>query len=289
MARDARTIIPTFDSSVLISSPALVGMQGAKNAAYMNKILTLGGGALFDLIGFHGYYTQGTGGGCPANCPVPENWLAQWNNVVNVMNATGQSSKPALNTEYSWGAQTNVTDPDMRAAHVARLFLLQESYYPALARENWYAEDFPIEPGGGSGEFWSSGENNVPDNCSVVDPVQGGFRCPAGLAMNQVYEWTLGATFGGACSCSGAHCSDAPEVGIFQCSITRSGGYAGLFAWDSSATTFPCSNAPCGTTSFTIPAGYTTDWQDLDGDVTQLNGDKTVTIGAKPILIETIP
>ena len=107
--------------------------------------------------------------------------------------------------------------------------------------------------------------------------------------MNQVYVWTLGATFGGACSCSGPHCPDAPEVGIFQCSITRSGGYAGLFVWDSSATVFPCTNAPCGTTTFTIPPGYTTDWQDLDGNVTPLGGAKTVTIGAKPILIGTVP
>jgi hypothetical protein len=286
MAQDARAIIPTFDPSVMISSPALVGLQGSNTSAYMNKILTLGGAALFDVIGFHGYYANGS---CPSKCPVPENWLAQWNNVVKVMNATGQSSKPALNTEYSWGADTNVTDPDMRAAHTARLFLLQESYYPALARESWYAEDFPIKAGGGSGEFWVSGANNVQDSCSVGDSVQGGFRCPAGLAMNQVYEWTLGATFGGACTCSGAHCADAPQVGVFQCSITRAGGYAGLFAWDSSATVFPCTNGPCGTTTFNIPAGYTSDWQDLDGNVTQLGGASTVTIGAKPILIETVP
>jgi hypothetical protein len=287
MAQDARGIIPTFDPTVLISSPPLVGF-GSATAAYMNKILTLAGSALFDVIGFHGYYATG-GGSCPSNCPVPENWLVQWNNVVNVMNATGQSSKPAINTEYSWSTRTNVTDPDMRAAQTARLFLLQESYYPALARENWYAEDFPIESYGGSGEFWASGANNMADSCSVVDPVQGGFRCPAGLAMNQVYDWTLEATFGGACTCSGANCSAAPEVGIFQCSITRSGSYAGLFVWDSSATVFPCTNSPCGSTTFTIPAGYSTDWQDLDGDVTQLNGAKTVTIGAKPILIETVP
>jgi Bacterial Ig-like domain (group 2) len=291
MAQDARTIIPMFDSTVLISSPALVGLQGSNTAAYMNKILTLGGSTLFDLIGFHGYYAEANGS-CPSNCPVPENWLEQWNNVVSVMNATGQSSKPAINTEYSWGAHTDVTDPDMRAAQAARLFLLQESYYPALVRENWYGEDFVIQPDGGSGQFWASGENNVADNCSVVDPVQGGFRCPAGLAMDQVYQWTLGATFGGACTCSGSNCAEVPPtppVGIFQCSITRSGGYAGLFVWDSSATTFPCSNTPCGTTTFTIPAGYTSDWQDLDGNVTQLGGAKSVTIGAKPILIETVP
>ena len=287
MARDARDIIPTFDPNVLISSPALVGIAGSVNQAYMNKILTQGG-SVFDWIGFHGYYATGSGG-CPSNCPIPENWLAQWNAVVKVMNATGQSSKPAINTEYSWGAATNVVDPDMRAAQAARLFLLQESYYPALARESWYAEDFPIKTGGGSGEFWASGATHVADSCTVVDPAQGGFICPAGLAMNQIFKWTLGATFSGACTCSGPNCSPAPAVGVFQCAITRPGGYAGLFVWDSSATTFPCQNAPCGNTTFTIPPGYTSDWQDLNGNVTQLGGNSTVTIGAKPILIETVP
>jgi hypothetical protein len=58
-----------------------------------------------------------------------------------------------------------------------------------------------------------------------------------------------------------------------------------LFAWDNTATTFPCTNAACGTTTFTIPAGFTSDWQDLSGNKTPLAGS-TVTIGAKPILIE---
>jgi len=286
MAKDACNIIPTFDPNVLISSPALVGIAAPVNQAYMNKILTQGG-SVFDWIGFHGYYSSG--GGCPSNCPIPENWLPQWNAVVKVMNATGQSAKPAINTEYSWGAATNVVDPDMRAAQTARLFLLQESYYPALAREGWYGEDFQIKTGGGSGEFWASGSTHVQDHCSVVDPVQGGFVCPGGLAMNQIFTWTLGATFGGPCTCSGPNCSPAPAVGVFQCAITRPGGYAGLFVWDSSATTFPCHNAACGSTTFNIPPAYTSDWQDLNGNVTQLGGASTVTIGAKPILIETVP
>jgi len=59
-----------------------------------------------------------------------------------------------------------------------------------------------------------------------------------------------------------------------------------LFAWDNTATTFPCSNAACGTTTFPIPPGFTSNWQDLNGNTTPLAGASTVTIGAKPILIE---
>lgn len=126
------------------------------------------------------------------------------------------------------------------------------------------------------------------DNCVVADTTQGGFVCPAGLAMNQVAKWTVGATFDMPCSCSaspnGGNCAASTPTGIWQCSITRTNGYKGLFVWDNTATTFPCSNAACGSTSFTVSPGYT-DWQDLNGNVTPLNG-ATVSIGAKPILIE---
>jgi hypothetical protein len=190
----------------------------------------------------------------------------------------------------------------MRAAQAARIYLLQESYYPALVRVDWYGEDFPIDntanpnnhnlPNGGTGEFWASGATNVQDHCSALDTIQGGFDCPAGLAMNQVSKWTIGATFNGPCSCSvgasSGSCSSSPPTGIWQCSVTRPNGYQGLFVWDNTATSFPCTNPACGTTVFTIPSGYVSDWQDLDGNVTPLAGTITVTIGAKPILVETI-
>ena len=285
MAKDARKIIPTFDSSVQITSPPVVGLEAINN--YMNKILSQGGQE-FDLIGFHGYYAGS--GGCPSNCPTPESWVSQWKAIVQVAGNAGQATKPAIDTEFSWGVTSNVTLPDMRAAQAARIYLLQESYYPALARVAWYGEDFPVEPNGGTGEFWASEATNVQDNCLTPDLVQGGFDCPAGLAMRQVYTWTVGATFDGPCSCSaspnGGNCAATPPTGVWQCAITQPNGHRGLLAWDNTATIFPCSNAACGTTTFPIPSGYNSDWQDLSGNVTPLAGASTVTIGAKPILIE---
>jgi hypothetical protein len=297
MAQDARSIIPTYDSSVKITSPPVTGLGGVKN--YMPKILAQGG-PQFDLIGFHGYYQ--TPSGCPSGCPVPESWLPIWNTLVNVVTTAGQQKKPAINTEFSWGAKSNVTDPDMRASHAARIYLLQESFYPSLTRVDWYGEDFPIDsspnpinhnlPNGGTGEFWAPSTINVQDGCLTPDVIQGGFLCPAGLAMNQVSKWTVGATFNGPCTCStspnGGDCAASPPSGVWQCAVTRPNSYKGLFVWDSTATAFPCSNVSCGTTNFTIPAGYTSDWQDLDGNSTALAGATTLTIGAKPILIETL-
>ena len=294
MAQDAKNILP---SSVSITSPPVTDESGLNN--YLSQILAQGGSQLFDIIGFHGYFN--TPSGCPSSCPTPEAFLPEWSTLRDVVTTAGQSSKPVMNTEFSWGANSNVTDPDQRAAFAARSYLVQESAYPTLTRVGWYGEDFPEDlatsdpnnnylPNGGTGEFWASGATNIQDGCSTPDPVQGGYDCPAGLAMNQVATWTIGATFGGHCTCSvspnGGSCSASPPTGIFQCAITETNGSNGLFAWDNTATAFPCTNAACGTTKFTIPPGFTSDWQDLSGNKTPLAGASTVTIGAKPILIE---
>jgi hypothetical protein len=294
MAQDARSIIPTFDPTVSITSPPMTDISALNN--YLSKVLSLGGAGLFDVIDFHGYFNTSTG--CPGACPVPESFVPEWNALQNVMNAGGVASTPAFNTEFSWGANSNTTLSDMRAAFAARSYLLQESVYPALARVQWYGEDFPVNltpnanngglPSGGSGEFWNQ-DNLSPDDCTVADPAQGGYDCPAGLAVNQVAKWTVGGTFNGACTCSASStgdCTANPPTGIFQCSIQEAGGTSGLFVWDNTAVTFPCSNAACGSTVFTIPSPYTSDWQDLDGNKTSLGGATIVTIGAKPILLE---
>jgi hypothetical protein len=295
MANDARAIIPGFQPGVLITSPPVAGVVA--NAGYMNKILKAGG-ASFDVVGFHGYFSGPSG--CPSLCPVPE-LLEDILSAVNaVLGNVGQTTKPVLNTEFSWGAKTNVTNPDQRAAFAARSYILQEVDYPLITRVNWFVEDAPInlvpnpvnnnEPSGGTGEFWASSTTNVADNCTVPDSVQGGFDCPAGLAMQRVATWTTGATFNGPCTCSaspnGGSCAALPPTGIWQCPLTRSGGYQALLVWDNTFTTFPCGDASCGATSFPIPAAYTSDWQDLDGHATALNGVGAVVIGAKPILIE---
>jgi hypothetical protein len=292
MAQDARSILP---SSVSISTPPVTDPAAINK--YLAPILAKNS-SVFDVIGFHGYFNTHTG--CPTSCPSPEAFVPEWSALRGVMTTAGVATKPAINTEFSWGANSNVTDPDMRAAFAARTYLLQESVYPALARVDWYGEDFPMNltpnpdnggvPAGGTGEFWAPSANSALDNCTVPDPVQGGFDCPAGLAMKQISSWTIGATFDSSCACSaspnGGSCSDSPPTGIFQCTATLASGKKNLYVWDSTATTFPCTSAACGSTSFTIPSGFTADWQDLDGHTTTLGGATTVTIGAKPIRID---
>ena len=289
MAQDARGILP---SSVKITTPPVTDAGAMKN--YLSKILAATGASSFDVIGFHGYFNANIpgGGGCPSTCPTPEAFLPEWSALASVMASAGVTAKPAMDTEFSWGESSNVTDPDMRAAFAARSYLLHESEYPALARVNWYGEDFPVTSTGGTGEFWAWGATNVADQCTVADSVQGGFDCPAGLAVKQVAQWTIGAAFAAACSCSaspnGGSCTASPPIGIFQCTVTQASGKPGLFVWDNTAVTFPCSNGPCGSTTFNIPSGLglTNDWQDLNGNTTSLNGATTVTVGAKPMLIE---
>jgi hypothetical protein len=287
LTQDARTIVGKSAPNVLFTSPAMVA-DGNAYQTYLPTILK-SGGRLFDMIAFHGYYNSGPPG-CPANCPVPEHWVKVWNGLTTAIATAGQPSKPVVDTEFNWGPRNNVIDPDMRAAHTARIYLLQESYYPTLSRVSWFGEDFPIASPGAPGQFWASGATNVQDHCTVPDPVQGGYDCPGGLAMRQVALWTTGATFSGPCTCShspnGGNCSAETPTGIWQCSVTRADGTSGLFVWDNTQTIFPCSNSPCGNTSFAVPAAYKSDWQDLDGNQTLLNGASTVTIGAKPILIE---
>ncbi len=305
IASDARALVHQYDPRVLITSPPTAG--GTSSYAYMQTILTAGA-TPYDLVGFHGYDilpVPGGTGACPSLCPVPEYEVSEWAALQNVLTTLNLTSLKAINTEFSWGGYQNVTIPDMRAAQAARLYILQESFYPALQRVGWYGEDFPVDntpdpnnpghPNGGTGEFWASGATNVSDGCTVPDPIQGGYDCPAGLAMQQVKKWTLGATYSAPCSCSaspnGGSCAATPATGVWQCSISKPGGYSGLLVWDSTYTTYPCpttpaaATAPCGSGTFTVPPSYSNDWEDLNGNVNGLQGS-TVTIGAKPILLE---
>lgn len=297
LTKDSRAILLPAFPKILIAAPAVT--NPVASGTYLTELLAAGG-SQFDTLGFHGYY-DGGGQCCPTNCPTPESWVASWSAMSSIAGNAGLSAKPVFDTEFSWGEHSGITDPDMRAAQAARIYLLHEGYYPMMARVVWFDEDQPVDftpnpynnnyPYGGTGQFWSSAADNVADSCTVPDLVQGGFDCPAGVAVQQVEKWTVGAGFTSPCTCSaspnGGSCSATPPLGIWQCPITKGGGYSALAVWDNTWVTFPCSNAPCGSTNFTIPSGYTTDWQDLSGNITQLNGTTAVLIGAKPILIET--
>jgi hypothetical protein len=262
------------------------------------ELLIASNASAFDSIGYQGYFTNGPG--CPNHCPVPELEVVDWNAVLNAELLAGVPTKTGMDTAFSWGATTNVVDPDMRISYATRSFILQESNYPQLSKALWVGEDYPIdltpnplnnnEPNGGSGQFWASGVDNIQDNCLVPDGGQGGFDCPAGVAYKQIGTWTEGNTFASACTCStspnGGNCAAVPPSGIWQCPIVGPNAYQGLIVWDSTFTSFPCTDPACGSTQFTIPSQYDADFKDLTGTITTLSGTTMVTIGAKPILIE---
>jgi hypothetical protein len=164
----------------------------------------------------------------------------------------GLANKPIWDTEGSWGLDTAAgLDADARAAFLARFYLLHWS--AGITKFYWYAWDSSTW-----GTLSSSGTPNK-----------------AGLAYTQVYNWMTGATMPQACTAQGT---------VYSCPLTRPNGYNALAVWDSAKT---CTTAGgCDTSSYTAPPSFT-QYQDLTGAVTAIQSGQIISIGAKPILLET--
>ena len=164
----------------------------------------------------------------------------------------GLANKPIWDTEGSWGLDTAAgLDADARAAFLARFYLLHWS--AGITKFYWYAWDSSTW-----GTLSSSGTPNK-----------------AGLAYTQVYNWMTGATMPQACTAQGK---------VYSCPLTRPNGYNALAVWDSAKT---CTTAGgCDTSSYTAPPSFT-QYQDLTGAVTAIQSGQIISIGAKPILLET--
>jgi Cellulase (glycosyl hydrolase family 5) len=87
----------------------------------------------------------------------------------------------------------------------------------------------------------------------------------AGIAYQQTYSWLTGAAISSPCEVS--------DSDTWTCTLTRSGGYQGLIIWTSS-----------GNQIYT-PAKEYRQYRDLSGTTLPIQG--TITIGDKPILLET--
>jgi hypothetical protein len=83
----------------------------------------------------------------------------------------------------------------------------------------------------------------------------------AQTAWTQVQNWMVGATMANPCSQNGT---------VWTCTLTRS-NYKALAVWNTA-----------GCFSFSVPSDYT-QYRDLAGGTTQLNGAMSVTIGIQPI------
>lgn len=98
---------------------------------------------------------------------------------------------------------------------------------------------------------------------TLWDPASG-IR-PPGVAYEQTYNWLVGAAITGPCEISGRD--------IWTCGLMRLGGYQALVIWTTS-----------GSRVYT-PAKEYQQYRDLSGATIPIHG--TLTIGAKPILLET--
>jgi len=143
-------------------------------------------------------------------------------------------------------------DPDWQTAFLARWYLLQAGLY---AKDNLqFAAWFTW----GKTFGWGTIETKT------GDPTQ------AGIAYTQVYSWLVDAVMDQPCS--------SDSSGTWTCSITRPGGYRGLVVWNTQ-----------GSISFSLNNTEYTDFRDLTGNTIKVKKDKSVIIGAKPILLESMP
>ncbi|MGB8522513.1 MAG: beta-galactosidase [Candidatus Acidiferrales bacterium] len=232
-------IIRTLDPSATILSPSIVswGYQ------YMDSYFAAGGTVDVDGIAFHSYPD-------PSN-DIPETITGSLLSTVRtVMTKYGLANKPMWDTEGSWGYASAgaITDPNLRAAFVARHYLLHWSM--GISRFYWYCWDDP-----NIGTLFTPG----------AAPSQ-----PA-VAYQQVYSWMHGAALTQPCSDNGASSS---YHAIYSCELTRSGGSATLAVWNTE-----------GDSTYSVPAQYI-HYRDLAGNVSSVPSNHQVTIGVKPILLE---
>ena len=133
-------IIRSIDPSATILSPSMVSY----GYVYLGNYFATGGTRGIDAVAIHTY-------------PNPTNDIAETittsmtATIRTVMSKYGLSNKPIWDTEGSWGNTSSgaITDPDLRAAFVARAYLLHWS--SGITRFYWYAWDSP-----NWGNLWSS-------------------------------------------------------------------------------------------------------------------------------------
>ena len=238
MAKDAYNIIKSIDPTAQVTTPSAVNSGLGQNIkSWMPPFLAAGGGNYADIVAFHGY----VGGQNP-----PEAEASIVDTVHSTLSGT-LASKPLWDTEGSWGPNSNLTEPDLQVALVARVYLVQWS--SGVARFYWYQYGNT-----GVGTIWDGGLN------------------AAGVAYGQVNDWMVGATLVGPCSFAGT---------IWTCDFTKPGGIQEEAVWDTAQS---CQNGTCTSSSYAPNSVYTS-YKDLTGKVTAITSGATVQIGAKPILL----
>ena len=261
MAADARTIIKSYNPNALVLTPDTCncnnshltgGVYSTTNPQdgmnyYLKTSVTLSSGqvatgaSVADGITFHPYLGS----------PNPEGIVNLITKMQAVMAAEGVSNLPLLDTESSWGQNSNVTgcsaSPPFTqtclnnmTAFLARSYILAAS--GDLAQFYWYQ--------------WG---NNT---WGTLYDTTNGTLYEAAQAYGVVEQWLLGSEFEGACQSSNT---------TYTCNLLSSSGVNEEIVWNTA-----------GSSSFSAPT-YT-HCAAVDGSVCSISGG-SVTIGTKPLLL----
>ncbi len=263
LAQAAYPIIHQDPYSMLLT-PSVAGPVGTASpnsgVTWMTRYLHAGGSQYADGGAFHGYIAAQNGvnpfpmpeddstTGCTAFVSCYGSIVTKATQMRAVFDQNGLAGKPMFQTEGSWGNQT-VTDADTQVAWVARYNLLQAGLRSTLNLQMaaWFAW---APPSFGWGDLQDASNNPT----------------PAGFAYDAIYHWVVGATID-------APCSGAPN-GTWTCTLSRPGGYVAQAVWNTK-----------GSLSYTPSAGYS-QVRDLTGKTVPIPPGGSVTIGAKPVLVE---
>jgi len=258
MCQDLRSTIIALDSTAKFTTPAPTGPTstggaGSPNAVeWLNTWIQSGYSSDADYIAFHGYVCTDAN-----TCTASDAELvaSQVVGPLQAMLATNSVTKPLWDTEGSDDvADLVITNADLHAAFYARYTLLQQQAVSTFAYWGW---NFGF--------------------ANLIDPNTGVLN-PAGIAWQQIYSWTVGATYT-------QPCHQLNGATVYTCSLTDKSGNPELIVWDSQDVS-SCSNDVCGSTSFSVPAGFTK-CTDLAGTAcTNSISGGTVTVGAKPALLQ---
>lgn len=200
MEQDAIAIRNAIDPDGMICSSSFSGLFRMSGENAYISFLQAGGGH-GEVIGYHGYIQNGTGGNAPTD-------------VLTVVLAFMRTQKAAFSltgsladTEYSWLVTSNFSGDQV--AFVAQSLLVQQQ--PDLAFVNWYAYNYP--------------------DGILTTAVEGSVLNDAGKAFQQVVNFWLkpGTSMAAPCTASGTR---------WTCktwSPAKNGPY--LIVWDTGGTT----------------------------------------------------
>lgn len=251
MAQDAYNIIKAADPTAMVTTPTPGNDGTGQNiksweGPYLSAVASLSPTNPLADIVTFHGYADASQGTQPES---------ETNNLKDLAAAITQSafsstlaSAPLWNTEGSWNNDVGSSGAPLDPGTEA-------AYVARLYLLQW--------PLGISRFYWFQYGND--QNGTLTS---GSGLNEAGVAYGQVYDWMVGNTVTG-CSNSGT---------IYTCNFSN-GNQA---VWDTSQS---CSNGSCTTSTYSPSATYTK-CTDLAGNSATISSGNSVTIGARPILLE---